>query len=314
MFKRMLQAVGIGGPSVDTVLHEGACQPGGEVTGEVRIGGASGPADIQRIDLILVAEVETSDDQKGALEFQRTTVAESFQLEAEQYSTIPFRLALPWETPITALRGQPLHGMRLGVRTEVAVAKAVDTGDMDPLHVEPLPSQQPVIEALLNMGAPLKSADVEHGVLQGVAQQFPFYQEIEFFAPPRFAGGVNEVELTFVARPDSLDVVLEADKRGGLFTPGGDVLGRIHRGHEEALHTDWNAEIQNWLEAVSQSSGGFFGGGHGHHGHGSGHSGSGLGGAVAGGVAGAAAGVLGGMMLGEVLEGDEGEEDEGDEG
>ncbi|WP_092926203.1 sporulation protein [Actinopolyspora alba] len=311
MFKRMLQAVGIGGPSVDTVLHEEACQPGGQVSGEVRIGGASGTAEIQRIDLILVAEVETSDDQKGALEFQRHTVSGEFTLEAEQYSTIPFELPLPWELPITALRGQPLHGMRLGVRTEVAVAKAVDTGDMDPLHVEPLPSQQPVIEALLNMGAPLKSADVEHGVLHGIAQQYPFYQEIEFFAPPQFAGGINEVELTFVARPDSLDVVLEADKRGGLFTSGGDALGRIHRSHEEALHTDWTSEIQNWLQAVSQSSGGFFGGGHGHHGHDSGHSGSGLGGAVAGGVAGAAAGVLGGMMLGEMLEGEEeGEEEE----
>ncbi|GAB3546290.1 sporulation-control protein [Actinopolyspora lacussalsi] len=313
MFKRMLQAVGIGGPSVDTVLQGEACQPGGQVAGEVRIGGASGTAEIQRIDLILVAEVETSDDRKGAMEFQRHTVSGEFTLEAEQYSTIPFELPLPWELPITALRGQPLHGMRLGVRTEVAVAKAVDTGDMDPLHVEPLPSQQPVIEALLNMGAPLKSADVEHGALHGIAQQYPFYQEIEFFAPPQFAGGINEIELTFVARPDSLDVVLEADKRGGLFTSGGDVLGRIHRSHEEALHTDWTSEIQNWLQAVSRSSGGFFGGGHGHHGHGSKHSGSGLGGAVAGGVAGAAAGVLGGMMLGEMLEGEdeEGEDEEG---
>ncbi|PRW62268.1 sporulation protein [Actinopolyspora mortivallis] len=317
MFKRMLQAVGIGGPSVDTVLHEGPCSPGGRVAGEVRIGGASGPTQIQRIDLVLVAQVETADDQQGTMEFQRLTVAGEFGLEAEQYTNIPFELPLPWETPITALGGQPLPGMRVGVRTEVAVAKAVDTGDMDPLHVEPLPSQQAVLQALFASGAQLKSADVEHGRIEGIAQEFPFYQEIEFFAPPQYTGRINEVELTFVARPDSVDVVLEADRRGGLFRSGGDVLGRIHRSHEEALETDWHAEIANWLEAVAQS-GGFFGGpgvpgGHGGHKSEHEHSGgSGVGGMVAAGAAGVAAGVVGGMMLDEVFEGDE--EDEEDDG
>ncbi|NHD16429.1 MULTISPECIES: sporulation protein [unclassified Actinopolyspora] len=313
MFKRMLQAVGIGGPSVDTVLREGPCQPGESVSGEVRIGGASGSTRIQRIDLVLIAQVETADDQQGALEFRRVTVAEDFQLEAEQHTNIPFEIPLPWETPITALRGQALPGMRVGVRTEVAVARAVDTGDMDPLHVEPLPCQLPAIEALFGMGAQLKSADVEHGTISGVAQEFPFYQELEFFAPPEFSGRINEIELTFVTRADSVDVVLEADRRGGLFTSGGDALGRIHRSHEEAVHTDWTSEIRSWLEAVAQSAGGFFGGGHDSHGkheH-SGHSGGpGVGGMVAAGAAGVAAGAVGGMMLDEAFEG---EEEEGDE-
>ncbi|NUP81268.1 MAG: sporulation protein, partial [Nonomuraea sp.] len=64
--------------------------------------------------------------------------------------------------------GQHLAGMALGVRTELAVAEAVDKGDLDEVAVEPLPSQLRVLEA---------------------------------FPPARYAGVLGEVELTFVADP-----------------------------------------------------------------------------------------------------------------
>ncbi|MDR7302278.1 sporulation protein [Haloactinomyces albus] len=310
MFKRMLQAVGIGGPSVDTIVSDEASGPGGHLTGEVRVGGASGAADIQKIVLSLAAEVETGDEEKRGMEFQQLVVAEDFRLEAEEHRTIPFTIPLPWETPITTVHGQPLRGMRLGVSTQVAVAKAVDTSDMDPIRIEPLASQQPVIDALLAMGSHIKNADIEHGHIRGVHQEFPFYQEIAFSPPPQFADRVGEIELTFVAWPEGLDVVLEADKRGGLFTPGGDAIGRIHRSHEEALTTDWGAEITRWLEAVVEHGGGrTVHGHHGMHGHEE-HSGPGMGGMLAAGAGGLAAGAVGGMVLGEMLEGEEGEADE----
>ncbi|RCW39746.1 sporulation-control protein [Halopolyspora algeriensis] len=306
MFKKMLQAVGVGGPSVDTVLSEEPSRPGGHLIGEVRIGGASGEADIQKIVLSLIAEVETDDEEKQGLEFQQVVAAEDFRLEAEEHRTIPFTIPVPWEAPITAVHGRPLRGMRLGVSTQVAVAKAVDTSDMDPVRVEPLASQQPVIDALLAMGAHVKSADLEHGHIHGVHQEFPFYQEIEFFPPPQFAGQVGEIELTFISRPDSVDVVLEADKRGDLFTPGGDAFGRIHRGHEEALATDWEAEITQWLQAVAEHSGGHMV--HGHHEHRQHGSSPGMGGMLAAGAGGLATGAVGGMVLGEML--DEGVDEE----
>lgn len=303
MFKRMLQAVGIGGPSVDTVLHNDSCEPGGLLSGEVQVGGASNETEIQRIVLHLVAEVEAGDDQRAALAFQDVTVSDEFTLAAEETRTIPFSMRLPWETPITSLWGETLRGMRLGLRTEVAVAKAVDTSDMDPVSVEPLRSQRAVVEAFLGMGARVKHADVEHGRIRGIKQEFPFYQEIEFFPPEQFVGRVGEIELTLIARSDSLDVVLEADKRGGMFTPGGDAVGRIHRSHEDALTTDWTAQITEWLEGVAaRVPGSVHGKSHGHHGHG-------MGGVAAAG----AAGVLGGMALGEMFD-DEGMGGMGDMG
>ncbi|NYH77378.1 sporulation-control protein [Actinopolyspora biskrensis] len=319
MFKKMLQAVGVGGPSVDTVLSSEPVRPGGAAFGEVRIGGASAETNIQRIVLTLVAEVETSDDEKRGMPLQQVTVAEDLHLAAEEYQTIPFSMPVSWETPITTVFGETLRGMRLGISTEVAVAKAVDTSDMDPLHVEPLDSQLPVIKTLLDMGARVKDAEIEHGHLHGTPQELPFHQEIEFFPPAQFAGRIEEIELTFVARPDSIDIVLQADKRGGLFTPEGEAIGRIHRSHEEAVNTDWHAEITRWLDAVATShASGIHGRGgihthhvHEHHGH-SEHeeegSGPGMGGMIAAGAGGLAAGAVGGMVVGEMLDGDEDEQ------
>lgn len=254
MFKRMLQAVGVGGPSVDAVLNESTLRPGGRLTGEVRVGGASESADIERITLGFVVEVEVEvgdQEQKTTVEFHRVTVADAFNLDGGEYKTIPFAVAVPWEIPLTVVNGQPLRGMRVGVRTEVAIDRAVDASDLDPVHVEPLDSQRVVIDALLNLGARIVTADVEHGRIHGIDQQNPFYQEIEYAPPRQFAGRVSQVELTFVAREDSVDIVLEADKRGGLLRAGGDVYGRFRTSHAEALNTDWVAACNQWLETVA---------------------------------------------------------------
>ncbi|MFI6306997.1 sporulation protein [Amycolatopsis thailandensis] len=327
MFKRMLSAFGVGGPSVDTVLDSPHAVPGEVITGQVRIQGGSSDAQIEEILLSLVTrvEVERGDHERaGTAEFLRVSAGRKVKVAAGQLTTVPFRIALPWETPISAVGGRELPGMVVGVRTELVIAGAPDKGDLDPVLVGPLASQDRVLEAFGELGFSFRSADVEAGQLHGVRQELGFFQEIEFFPPSRYAGRVNQVELTFVASPDDLVVVLEAGKRGGMFRSGGDSFGRFHVSHEEALRTDWAAAIDGWLANVAESGGGhaMFGGHQGHqdhyghdydhHGHHGGHGrrGPGMGGVVAG----AAAGVVGGMILGEVMEdvfdgGDEGFEE-----
>jgi sporulation-control protein len=58
MFKRMLSAFGVGGPSVDTVLDSPHAAPGQVVTGQVRIQGGSADAEIGQVVLSLVTRVE----------------------------------------------------------------------------------------------------------------------------------------------------------------------------------------------------------------------------------------------------------------
>ncbi|MFB4271714.1 sporulation protein [Nonomuraea sp. GTA35] len=303
VFKRMLGALGVGAPSVDTVLSTPRTRPGGTLEGEVRLKGGDFDAEIEHITLGLVARVEIEHgggEAAGLSEFGSHRVSGPFTLRKGEERTVDFRIPVPWEAPISEIAGQPLRGMAVGVRTELAIAKAVDKGDLDMVAVEPLPSQLRILESFLQLGFAFKSADLEAGHLRGVRQELPFYQEIEFYPTGQYAGRVGEVEVTFVADPQGLEVVLEADKRTGRYSSG-DAIGRFHVSHEDALRADWASDLGRWLDSLSQY-GGHHHGSHGHYGHHDEHhgrhGGSGMGMVVAAG----AAGVVGGLVAGEVVE------------
>ncbi|GAA2449216.1 sporulation protein [Streptomyces macrosporus] len=322
VFKRLLGSLGVGGPTVDTVLDPGAALPGGPLSGRVNLRGGSADFDVERIDLELVAHVEAETDDgehQGSVAFERFTVGGGFRLAEGAEHSVPFTVTLPWETPITELHGQPL-GVVLGVRTELAVAGAKDKGDLDPLTVRPLPVQEAVLEAFGRLGFGFRSADLEYGHIGGTGQRLPFYQEIEITPSPRYAHAVNEIEVTFLAYPGGMEVVLEADKRGGFLSGGHDALARFTVGHQDVR--DWDAEVDGWVRHLveSRAAHGLHGHGDpyghdGHHGHDGRHSGPGAGAAIAAGAAGLAVGVAGGMVAAEVVDevGDFFEED-GEEG
>jgi sporulation-control protein len=316
VFKKMMRAFGVGGPSVDTVLANPNTRPGLTLGGQVRVVGGDHDVTIEHIALGLVTRVESEHGgADGLAEFLRVPVSGPFRLAQGERRDVPFNLPVPWETPVTDVYGQRLHGMTMGLRTELAVAKAVDRGDLDEVVVHPLPAQERILDAFAALGFRFARADLEHGTIYGVRQQLPFYQEIEFYPPPHLAGAINEVELTFVADPAGVEIVLEFDKRGGFLAPGHDAYGRFRVAHEEADTADWQSVVDAWVQEAAgryqglRTSHGFgaaFSGGHSYPsgrgypmGHGPGRSrGPGMG-AMAAGVAG---GVLGGMVLGEVVE------------
>ncbi|MFJ2114691.1 MULTISPECIES: sporulation protein [unclassified Streptomyces] len=335
VFKKLLGAFGVGGPSVDTVLHTSAAAPalpGGTVTGQVRLKGGSTDVTVDHITLDLVARVEAEGqdgEHEGVVVFDRVTVGGGFRLAEGEERALDFSTVLPWETPVTHLRGQSL-GVVLGVRTELALAGAKDAGDLDQLHIEPLPVQDAILEAFGQLGYGFKSADLELGRIAGSGQRLPFYQEIELTPPAQYAHAVNEIEVTFLADAGGMEVVLEADKRGGLFSAGHDTLTRFTVSHHQTSGTDWNAEVGSWVERLLGGRGGSYtahadpyAAKHEYHdgaGHDDGHrrSGPSTGAVVAGVAAGVAVGVVGGMVAAEVIDeiGDafEDEEDGSDEG
>ncbi|MFJ9795409.1 sporulation protein [Streptomyces sp. NPDC101145] len=322
VFKRLLGSLGVGGPSVDTVLDPGAVTPGGVLSGQVHLKGGNADFTVEHITLELVARVEAEHDggeSEGVVVFDRFTVGGDFRLAEGEQRSVPFSVNLPWETPITELYGQGL-GIALGVRTELGVAGAKDKGDLDPLAVRPLPVQEAILEALGQLGFGFKSADLELGHIRGTGQQLPFYQEIELAPSPQYAHRVNEIEVTFLAGPAGMEVVLEADKRGGFFSDGHDALTRYTVGHHGIEQINWNAEVEGWIRQLVEHRAAYGSHGtHGHgddHGHGRGHrSGPGMDTAVAAGAAGLAVGVVGGMVAAEAVDeiGDffEGDEEEG---
>ena len=250
VFKKMLGAFGVGGPSVDTVLPNPSTRPGLILGGQVNLTGGSHDVEIDHITVGLVTRVEidgAEEEYDALVEFHRVQVAGGLHLREGQQLSLPFQVAMPWETPVTDLYGQHLHGMTMGLRTEVSIRGAIDKGDLDPVYVHPLPVQERILEAFGRLGFGFKAADLERGHISGLHQSLPFYQEVEYYAAPQYAHGVNEVELTFVASEHGVDVVLEFDKRGGLFAGGHDSYGRYRAAHADADRVDWAAQVDTWV-------------------------------------------------------------------
>ncbi|SDD55836.1 sporulation protein [Streptomyces prasinopilosus] len=282
VFKRLLGSPGAGGPSVDTVLEPGPVRPGGTLAGQVRLVGGDTAFDVEQVALELVARVRDGEGGSAvAVPFERFAIGGGFRLGEGEARTVPFGVTLPWETPVTELEGREL-GVRLGVRAELAVAGArePEAGDdpgpgpdsalapaldsepgpgddsepgLDPLGVGPLPAQEAILGAFRRLGYGLRSAGLEHGRIGGTGQRLPFHQEIGLTPAPSYADRVEEIELTFLTHPGGMDVVLEADKRGGGNAGDGDdtghdALSRFTVGHDDAR--DWAAEVDGWVREL----------------------------------------------------------------
>ncbi|MGP9021611.1 sporulation protein [Streptomyces sp. BR1] len=246
-FKRLLASLGAGGASVETGLTEANVVPGGVVQGEVRIQGGSVDQQIEGLSVGLQARVEVEGgdhETKQDIEFTKVRLGGAFEVKAGAVHVVPFGLEIPWETPVTTVDGQPLRGMHIGVTTELEIARAIDAGDLDPL-----PAQQAILDAFIKLGFRFKSADMERGHIRGTRQRLPFYQEIEFYAPSEYRG-LNQVELTFVADDRAMDVVLEMDKKPGLFSEGSDSYRSFQVGLYDYQGTDWAAYLHQWLAEV----------------------------------------------------------------
>ncbi|MFI6086303.1 sporulation protein [Streptomyces sp. NPDC051218] len=251
-FKKLLASLGSGGASVETVLTEVNVVPGGVVQGEVRIQGGSVDQEIEGLSVGLQARVEVEgqdQETKQDIEFTKLRLGGAFTLQANQVHAVPFGLEIPWETPVTSIDGQQLRGMNIGVTTELEIARAVDSSDLDPINVHPLPAQQAILDAFIQLGFRFKSADMERGHIRGTRQKLPFYQEIEFFPPQQYRG-LNQVELSFVADDREMDVILEMDKKPGMFSEGSDSFRSFKVGLNDFQGTDWAAYLNEWLSAV----------------------------------------------------------------
>jgi sporulation-control protein len=251
-FKKLLASLGAGGASVETVLTEANVVPGGVVQGEVRIQGGSVDQRIEGLSVGLQArvEVEGGDQEvKQDIEFIKVRLGGAFEVKAGAVHVVPFGLDIPWETPVTTIAGQHLRGMDIGVSTELEIARAVDSSDLDAINVHPLPAQQAILDAFIQLGFRFKSADMERGHIRGTRQKLPFYQEIEFLPPQQYRG-LHQVELTFIADEREMDVVLEMDKKPGLFSESSDSYRAFTVGLDDFRNTDWPAYLNQWLADV----------------------------------------------------------------
>lgn len=215
MLKKILSTVGIGSATVNTRLAPGAeFLPGGEMEGDVLVQGGSVPQEIRGITLRLMTQYEVEvDDSRHQTDFELTAfrIPEAFTVQPGEERIFDFTLVLPLFTPMTTRR------QRVWLKTELDIASGIDSSDSDPVTVAAPPIVQAVIGGMVHLGFSLRDSRCEKG--KGV--HVPFVQEFEFVAKEGFyRGRVDEVDVVFRHHGDSVEVLLEVDRKarglGGL--------------------------------------------------------------------------------------------------
>ncbi|MGW0251649.1 sporulation protein [Nocardia goodfellowii] len=253
MFKKLLAAAGVGGAEVETELFTPGVQPGGVAEGVIRLRGGKVAQDIAEVAVEFVTRVEHErDDHEGVRDmgFGRTWVQGPFRLEPGAVAEFRFGARAPMETPITFYNGRVLPGTWVALRTVVDVPGAVDATDTDPIGVGALPAQHVLLAAVERLGFGLRGADVEYGRIYHSTQTLPFYQEIEFGGSPRYPQ-LNQLEVTFMPDERGMSVVLEADKRGNLWSASRDVLDALRVDYATLEQRDWAAELHHRLAGMA---------------------------------------------------------------
>lgn len=233
VFKKLKASLGLGGgATVETELAATDVRPGETVSGSIVVTGGELEQEVSFLEVALQAkvEVETDDSEYDANQtFHHLRVADAFTAEVGSERRFDFELQIPWETPFNVVRGATLGKVEIGVRTELEIARAIDSTDVDPIRVHALPVHDAVLAAVEQLGFGFLGADLEQGRIPG--SQLPFFQEVEFRGSPRFSG-INQLEVTFLTGPSSTDVILEVDRRGGFLSEGTDAIGRLTVGNE----------------------------------------------------------------------------------
>ncbi|MBV1851476.1 sporulation protein [Catellatospora tritici] len=247
--QRLMRLFGVGGPTVRTELSVSRAKPGGRLKGTVEVTGGDHQVTIGYVALALVADVGVEGGLPGrvsTVEFHRQRVVEGFTLAARERRVFDVTFDVPLETPLTRAFGQQLAGMKVGLRTELEVAREVDRTDEDPVEIDPTPAQQHILDTLVQLGFQFAKADLERGRLRSLPQTLPFYQEIEFLPGPAYAQHLRNLEVSFVTTDRKLHVVLELDRRVGLLADR-DIFGRFTVDPATIADTDWKALLQDWL-------------------------------------------------------------------
>ncbi|MEO3786222.1 sporulation protein [Actinocorallia sp. B10E7] len=212
-FRTFFSTLGANAPQVETVLDTDSLRPGDRLTATVTAQGGGADVQVEGLTIELVTRVEQN-EAGSEVGWSNPGVVASFSFPGfslPQDGTVVQKVAcdLPWETPITHVSGRPLRGARAAVRTVLEIEGAVDRGDFDEIAVHALPAQSAFVEGLTGLGFRLDEAEVKLGrVNGGTNQTLDHWQELEAFFPADYNLPPRaHLEIVFIARPDSLDLI-----------------------------------------------------------------------------------------------------------
>ena len=227
------------GPTVQTELTVGQVLPGDTLDGMVEVHGGVHRARVGYIAQILCAKVHGS-----YVDFHRVEAVAGFTLNPGDRHTFAVTCPVPAETPPT------LEGTEIGLRTELEVAFAIDRSDLDPVQITANPAERHILDCMRSMGFQMVSSRLEKGILDGVPQSLPFYQEIEFLPGPSYERQLHKLAVTFVNTDERLHVVVELDRKVSPLSDR-DVFGHFAVNPANLDKYHWPALLESWLAGLA---------------------------------------------------------------
>jgi len=212
---KILSSIGIGSAEVDTILPRDHVSPGETIEATVEIDGGSDRQEVDDVYFSIVTRYQTEEgyDTQPVSTFK---MAEAFTIEPGEEREIPVSIEIPYNTPLT------MGSTAVWIRTGLDIDWAVDPKDKDEIQVRPDDRLQAMFDAVEALGFSFHSSEVmksSHGSFTSQS----FVQEFEFkpHGGP-FAGELDELELIPMPSEDEVDVIVEVDRRGGIFDAMGD--------------------------------------------------------------------------------------------
>lgn len=214
-FRKLLSALGVQAPAIETVVVNQRVRPGEVLRCVVSVRGGGAAVDVERLrlDLVVRAEDYEADGSTAWKNPYAVVTADlgGFRLDAGGTVVHEVSLKVPWEMPLTHTRGVRLPGARVAVRTELTIDDAVDKGDFDEIEVHALEAQDAVLYAYQDLGFRMHEAEVKVDPVPWPAEWAdnrtqPYWQEIDLFFPESWNRGREELETVLITREGALDV------------------------------------------------------------------------------------------------------------
>lgn len=207
--KVMASTFGVGGATVDTIVHTKNIMPGKRIEGICKIKGGNIEQHINDVSVDVYTSYKKEVDDKTTRQVQRIqehTIKIDKSILPDEVYEVKFSFILYKRVPVT------MHKTKVWLSTYLDIKKGKDTSDRDYINVGYNDYMQNVIDAVSELGFSLR--EVENEYSPSKLNGFNFIQEFEF-VPTRgeFRGRLDELELVFIPKNTHVDILLEVDRK-----------------------------------------------------------------------------------------------------
>ncbi|MEU5577275.1 sporulation protein [Streptomyces huasconensis] len=185
-------------PEIDTQITTVAVVPGRAIEGEVFLKGGGQGLRIEHLNLDVVAKGRyydgtVTDDEVAGLSTSRYDITVAPGTEER----VPFKGTLPWECPVTELRGQAL-GVDVSLTTRLAWESQSPVRDVDFLHISAPPVYEAVLDAFGDAGYLVDGSQLIDEYIPDVEARRGMHQIFFLGDRSRGADRFGELEVVFL--------------------------------------------------------------------------------------------------------------------